>query len=293
MSIENSVGRAFAPGHITGFFEIHDDPDPRRKGSTGCGIVLDGGIDAIVTPGEEKTEIFLDGVSVKADTTLSLIGQLVDFPVHVECTSSIPIGCGFGASAAGALSTAYALNDAFSLGLTSNQLVEAVHIAEVSNGSGMGDVEGQYFGGVPIRKAPGCPPYGVLDRVPSPSFEVHCIVLGELSTGSVLNDDGLMSEINSAGRSALRSLLSLPTVTNFMEVSKQFTVKCGLASDRAMDAIEAVGAAGGMASQAMLGDTVFVCSVEDAKEDVLEVLSTFAEVTTYKVTSSYHHPGYF
>ncbi|KGK97941.1 pantothenate kinase [Methanococcoides methylutens] len=291
MSIESSVGKAFAPGHITGFFEIHDDPDPRRKGSTGCGVVIDGGIAAIVTPGEEKTEISLDGVSVNADTTRSLIEQIVDLPVHVECTSSIPIGCGFGASAAGALSTAYALNDAFSLGLTSNQLVEAVHIAEVSNGSGMGDVEAQYFGGVPIRKVPGCPPYGVLDRVPSPSFEVHCIVLGELSTGSVLNDGGFMREINSAGRSALRSLLSRPTIANFMELSKQFTLKCGLASDRVIDAIEAVGAAGGMASQAMLGETVFACSDGSVKEDVLEALSTFAEVTTYNVTSCYQHPG--
>ncbi|WP_135605041.1 pantoate kinase [Methanococcoides sp. NM1] len=293
MSIKSPVGRAFAPGHITGFFEIYDDPDPRRKGSTGCGVVIDGGIDTVVTKGVEHTEVFLDGVSVKADTTCSLIEQLVDFPVHVNCTSSIPIGCGFGASAAGSLSAAYALNDAFSLGLTSNQLVETVHIAEVSNGSGMGDVEGQYFGGVPIRKVPGCPPYGVLDRVPSPSFEVHCIVLGELSTGSVLNDDGLMRDINSAGRSALRSLLSRPTVTNFMEISKQFTVKCGLASDRVMDAIEAVGAAGGMASQAMLGETVFACSVEETKKDVVDALSTFAEVTTYNVTSCYEHPVKF
>lgn len=293
MSNESSVGRAFAPGHITGFFEIYDDPDPRRKGSTGCGIVLDGGIDTIVTAGVEDTEVFLDGDPVKAETTCSLIEQLVDFSVHVKCTSSIPIGCGFGASAAGSLSTAYALNDAFSLGLTSNQLVEAVHIAEVSNGSGMGDVEGQYFGGVPIRRTPGCPPYGVLDRVPSPSFEVHCIVLGEVPTDSVLNDDGLMGDINSAGRSALRSLLSRPTVANFMELSKQFTVKCGLASDRVMDAIEAVDAAGGMASQAMLGETVFACSLEEAKEDVIEVLSTFGKVTTYKVTSSYQHPGHF
>ncbi|WP_445474644.1 pantoate kinase [Methanococcoides methylutens] len=290
MSIESSVGRAFAPGHITGFFEIHDDPDPRRKGSTGCGVVLDKGIDSIVRKGVENTEVFLDGVLVKAETTRSLIEQLVNFPVHVYCTSSIPIGCGFGASAAGSLSTAYALNDAFSLGLTSNQLVEAVHIAEVSNGSGMGDVEGQYFGGIPIRRTPGCPPYGILDRVPSPSFEVHCVVLGELSTGSVLNDDGLMRQVNSAGRYALRSLLSRPTVSNFMELSKEFTLKCGLASDRVIDAIEAVDAVGGMASQAMLGETVFACSAERVKMDVVEMLSNFGEVTTYKVTSCYQHP---
>ena len=290
MLTERSEGSAFVPGHITGFFEIHDNPDPRRKGSTGCGIVVDGGINSTVTGDVDETEVFLDGIPVKAETTRSAIEQLIDFPVRVECTSSIPVGCGFGASAAGALSTAYALNDAFSLGLSSNQLVEAVHIAEVSNGSGMGDVEGQYFGGLPIRMSPGCPPYGALDRVPAPTFEIHCIVLGELSTGSVLNDPGIMKELNSAGRSALRSLLSYPTLVNFMELSKQFTVKCGLASDRVMDAIEAVDSVGGMASQAMLGETVFACSFEESEGDVLEVLSTFGEVTTYKVTSSYQHP---
>lgn len=290
MLTESSVGRAFAPGHITGFFEIHDDPDPRRKGSTGCGIVIDGGIDAVVTAEVAESEVILDGVPVRAETTRSLIEQLVDLPVRVECISSIPIGCGFGASAAGALSTAYALNDALSLGLTSNELVEAVHIAEVNNGSGMGDVEGQYFGGVPIRRSPGCPPYGVLDRVPSPSFEVHCVVLGELSTGCVLSDPGIMKELNSAGRSALSDLLSRPTVPNFMELSKKFTLRCGLASERVLDAIEAVDSAGGMASQAMLGETVFACSGEGLKEDVLKVLSTFGEVTTYKVKSSYQHP---
>ncbi|MEL4305453.1 pantoate kinase [Methanococcoides sp. LMO-2] len=290
MLTESSAGRAFAPGHITGFFEIHDDPDPRHKGSTGCGIVIDGGIDTVVTGDTENTEIFLDGIPVRAETTRSVIGQLVDFPVRVECTSSIPIGCGFGASAAGALSTAYALNDAFSLGMTSNQIVEAVHVAEVTNGSGMGDVEGQYFGGIPIRRSPGCPPHGVLDRVPSPSFNVHCIVLGELSTGSVLSDPVIMKDVNSAGSSALRDLLSRPTVENFMVLSKQFTLKCGLASDRVMEAIEAVDSAGGMASQAMLGETVFACSFDDAEEDVIEVLSTFGKVTTYRVTSSYQHP---
>jgi len=146
MSTEGSVGRAFAPGHITGFFEIHNDPLPQKRGSTGCGLVLDGGIETTVSECVDMTEIFLDGIPVVAETTRAVVDKLVDFPVKVSCTSSIPIGCGFGASAAGALSVAYALNEAFSLGLTSNQLLETAHVAEVTNGSGMGDVEGQSQG---------------------------------------------------------------------------------------------------------------------------------------------------
>ena len=137
------TARSFVPGHITGFFAVHDDPDPRKKGSTGCGMVLDAGIWTIVFPGVEKTEVLLDGNPVCGETIISVIEQLTDIPVKVECSSSIPVGCGFGASAAGALSTAYALNEALDLGMTSNRLLEIAHIAEVSTGGGMGDVEGQ------------------------------------------------------------------------------------------------------------------------------------------------------
>lgn len=285
MSTEGSVGRAFAPGHITGFFEIHNDPLPQKRGSTGCGLVLDGGIETTVSECVDMTEILLDGIPVVAETTRAVVDKLVDFPVKVSCTSSIPIGCGFGASAAGALSVAYALNEAFSLGLTSNQLLETAHVAEVTNGSGMGDVEGQSQGGIPIRLSAGCPPYGKLDRVPSPPFEIFCVVLGELSTGSILEDRTIMNEINSAGREALRSLLSKPTLKNFMLLSKQFTLRCGLASERLLDAIEAVDAIGGLSSQAMLGDTVFAFSGAASREEVIGSLKEFGDVITYNVGS--------
>ncbi|WP_305063930.1 pantoate kinase [Methanococcoides sp.] len=285
MSTEGSVGRAFAPGHITGFFEIHNDPLPQKRGSTGCGLVLDGGIETTVSECVDMTEIFLDGIPVVAETTRAVVDKLVDFPVKVSCTSSIPIGCGFGASAAGALSVAYALNEAFSLGLTSNQLLETAHVAEVTNGSGMGDVEGQSQGGIPIRLSAGCPPYGKLDRVPSPPFEIFCVVLGELSTGSILEDRTIMNEINSAGREALRSLLSKPTLKNFMLLSKQFTLRCGLASERLLDAIEAVDAIGGLSSQAMLGGTVFAISGAASREEVIGSLKEFGDVITYNVGS--------
>lgn len=285
MSTEGPVGRAFAPGHITGFFEIHDDPLPQKRGSTGCGLVLDVGIETAVSECVGMTKIILDGIPVLAETTRAVVEQLVDFPVKVSCTSSIPIGCGFGASAAGALSVAYALNEAFSLGLTSNQLLEAAHIAEVTNGSGMGDAEGQSQGGIPIRLSAGCPPYGKLDRVPSPPFEIFCVVLGELSTDSILEDSAIMDEINSAGRESLCSLLSKPTLENFMQLSKEFTLRCGLSSERLLDAIEAVDAIGGMSSQAMLGDTIFAVSGTASKEAVMGSLKEFGDVITYNVGS--------
>lgn len=283
MSSKASAGGAFVPGHITGFFEIHDDPLPQKKGSAGCGLVIDGGVETTVRECVGHTEILLNGAPVRAETTRSVVEQLVDIPVLVNCSSSIPIGCGFGASAAGALSVAYALNDAFSLGLTSDKLVEAAHIAEVSTGGGMGDVEGQSQGGIPIRLSAGCPPYGKFDNILSPPFEIFCVVLGELSTSSVLEDSSVMGDINAAGSDALRSLLLRPTLENFMFLSKQFTLKCGLASERLLDAIELVDSIGGMASQAMLGDTIFALSDTCSKEELISSLEEFGDVLTYNV----------
>ena len=281
MSTEGVKARAFAPGHITGFFEIHDNENPRNKGSTGCGIALDRGIETTVTV-SDRTEITLNGKTMEAETTRTLIEMLTDKTVKVESRADIPIGCGFGASGAGGLSTGYALNQALSLALSANQITEAAHIAEVRNGSGLGDVVAQANGGIAIRTKPGAPGFGALDRIPSGNLEVYFIVLGELSTRSVLEDMDSVSRINSAGHEALKELLKRPTIENFMSLSRNFAASTQLASDRALDVIEAMETEDCMASQAMLGDTVFAIG-KDGKR-VHDTLSEFGEVMKYGVS---------
>ncbi len=283
-----AVAKAFAPGHITGFFAIHDDTDPRKKGSTGCGIVLDHGVHtSVCCDGSIRaTQIVLNGSVVRAETTRSVIEMLTDTPVMVECMSNIPLGCGFGASAAGALSTAYALDQVLGLGRTSDQLVEAAHVAEVINGSGLGDVEAQAHGGVVIRTHAGSPNFGSVERITTGSFDVHCVVLGELSTCSVLESPALVKRINSFGKDALKRLLERPTVERFMELSREFAFGTELVSNRVIDIIEAVEAAGGCASQAMLGNTVFAIAEDACRAEVLSCLGEFGDVLSYKVASS-------
>ena len=77
----------------------------------------------------------------------------------------------------------------------------------------------------------------------------------------------------------MKELLKRPTFTNFMQLSRRFTVQSGLASDWALQAIEAVEAAGGMASMIMLGDAVFAFGGTGA-----EALKSFGEVHTTTIS---------
>jgi len=274
---------AFALAHITGFFAAKPDPDPVKAGSVGCGLCLETGVTARVIIGTTGTM----GTTNTADTTsktstpditgsgalIRLNGEQIDLPTveyvvesllgagHSQCVvdlaADVPLGYGFGVSGAAALATALAVNADQGQGLTMEQAAAVAHSAEVVNRTGMGDVTGQYTGGLVIRTAAGAPGVGAVKKVPVDAMEVSWVCMGEISTSSVLEDEKTMEKINILGQRALKGMLKRPGVEHFMSLSRDFSFDTGLVSSRAADAIEAVEAAGGLASMAMLGDTVF------------------------------------
>lgn len=254
--MQHKISKAFAPAHISGIFIIDIKKDPVLSGSMGCGICLKDGALTEVQPSKE-TIIRINGAVSQAPTTLSAIRLLTAEPVLVETALSIPIGAGFGASGAGALSAVLALNEALSMDMTLKDLAGAAHCAEVTNRTGLGDVTGMTFGGMVVRKKAGAPFLGVIDMIPCRDTAVSWISFNEISTKSVLTDELKKKGINMAGKSRFKELLNKPTLENFMIQSAAFAKDIQLMSPRVEDAIEAVEAAGGFASQAMLGDTVF------------------------------------
>ncbi|MFH0903577.1 MAG: pantoate kinase [Methanobacteriota archaeon] len=270
ISFSQNSARAFAPAHISGIFIIDIKKDPIHSGSMGAGICLEDGAVTSVRPAKETT-IKINGDVCEASTTLSTIKLLTKKPVFVETALNIPIGAGFGASAAGALSTALAVNKALSLNMTFNDMAKAAHIAEVKNRTGLGDVAGMTCGGIDIRKHAGIPPVGIIDRVPCTDEIISWVCFGEISTKSILSDDIKKKSINKAGRFRLKELLKKPTIDNFFLQSCAFAKEIDLMSPRVRDAIEAVEAAGGIASQAMLGDTVFAINDRGALSEFKNV----------------------
>jgi pantoate kinase len=258
--------RAYAPSHITGFFAAHRDDDPMRAGSVGCGLCLEAGAWTAVTAAVE-TEILLNGTLAEAPVSRFVVDRLAKKPVRVATELEMPLGSGFGASGAGALGCAYALNAFFELGLTANQAASVAHAAEVTNRTGLGDVAAQNAGGLVIRLQPGAPGKGEVDRIPISPQEVCCVVRGPLSTARILSDAAVMKEVNHAGTACLKELLRRPTLKEFMRLSRDFALQTGLASPWTRDAMEAVEAGGGMASMVMLGEAIFSFGAAEALKE--------------------------
>jgi pantoate kinase len=248
--------KAFVPSHITGFFAAHRDADPLKSGSIGCGLNLSLGATTSVEAAD-KTEILLNGRPDEAPVSSMVVEKLAKSPVCVSTQLDMPLGSGFGASGAGSLGCAFALNALFNLGLTANQAAAVAHVAEVSFRTGLGDVIAQNTGGLVVRLEPGAPGRGIVDRIPVPPLQVHYVVKGPISTKEVLSDEKVMKAVNQKGRSCLKELLKRPTLAEFMRLSKHFSLQTCLASDWAKDVIEAVEREGGTASMIMLGDAVF------------------------------------
>ena len=279
--MEKNFALAFSPAHISGIFVIDIKKEPALSGSMGAGICLEDGAVTKVSAAEQTT-VKINGAASEAPTTLTAIKLLTSQPVLVDTVLSVPVGCGFGASGAGALSTALALNEALSLNLTLNELGRAAHIAEVMNRTGLGDVTGQTFGGIVLRKKAGAPFVGNIDKIPCGDTTISWVSFGEISTKSVLSDDLKKKTINEAGKSRLKELLKKPTLPNFFCQSNAFAKEIELMSPKVKEAIEAVEAAGGLASQAMLGDTVFAINDSGA-------LSEFGEVHNSRISNAGAH----
>ncbi len=244
--------RAFVPGHVTGFFTSEPDPDPARAGSRGGGLALTDGVTVTVSGGDP--ELVVDGERIEVEAVERVLGTLgVDGQAAVRADSDLPVGTGFGVSGALALGTALAANAAFGCRHTENELVTVAHAAEVEAGTGLGDVVAQHRGGVPLRLEPGGPAVNDIDAIPARP-RVEYLVLGELDTASILAD--ATDTLTEAGQRALATVRADPTLSTFMDASRQFSREANLLTEPVREVIADVSAVGGSPAMAMLGETV-------------------------------------
>jgi len=277
---------AFSPGHITGFFVIKDKKeDIRKKGSLGAGLCLSKGVITTVSirkSGKQKIEIFLNNKKSRAEVTRFVAKKFLGekkYYVVIKTTFQLPVSQGFGMSGASALSTGLALNKALKLNLPFNKIVEIAHESEIFNKTGLGDVVAESAGGAEIRVKEGLPPYGTLRKIKGNRDVVLCVLGKGMKTKTVLSSPEQKRKINRYGDVCMKKLMSNIKIENFFHLSYDFALKTGLANKKIIKAIEE-SKNYGMASQAMLGNSVF--AVGNTKK-LVKTLKNFGNVYICRV----------
>jgi len=241
--------KAFAPGSVTAAFAPAGSGDE----SMGASFAIEDGVVASVTRADESA-VAVDGEPTDFEP-VELALDALDVSARVDLGPAVPIGCGFGASGAATLATALAADEAFDLGRTREELVAVAHRAEVRAGTGLGDVFVQDLGGLVVGDG--------TDRWRVPGeAAVEYDSFGGIATEELLGDDELMARIERAGTRTLDALPAEPSFPELTRAAWSFAEATGLPTPRVRETVVAVEDAGGHASMAMVGETVFAVGVE-------------------------------
>ncbi len=308
----------FVPSHITGFFSIFENENPLLKGSLGAGVLLDKGVITEIDEAKESNDlsILINGKKDEYNEVIILKTiELMDKELNKEenkfnlekialnQTIQVPIGCGFGTSAASAIGTAICINEYFNLGLSIEECGQYAHLAEVSLGTGLGDVIAELSKGIVLRTKVGAPDYGeaksivphekegfgVFESLKS-DFYVITKSLGEISTASIIEnekhkkvitdvgleiqeefnkkDDGIVigSKFKNKFNVAVDSEFNEEeTIKKFMKSSLSFAKRTHLINDDLLQIVHQLHGKVLGSSMAMLGNTVFAIANEDQK----------------------------
>lgn len=255
-----SHATAFCPANISLIFETYDAEPPHGRGSLGVGITLDKGVTAQVSrlAPDSASEVIVAGKHWEFPTVRSVLASLTGDPLRVEIDAGFPFGCGFGMSGASALATALAVDSLLGLRLDRHVLGMAAHLAEVSNATGLGDVGGQFNGGIMIKTRRHEPL--LVENLPLTATTLHYRIHGPISTAGVINSREKLLHINRAGHDAMAEIRQVGialTLERLFQISHQFALGSGLLQSPAVAAdIAAAQAAGHTATMIMLGEAV-------------------------------------
>ncbi len=258
--------RAFAPGHVTGVFLPDTDArDPRARGSRGAGLVLDRGVTASATwtPGRRpRLEVRSDlshPLSISEDVARRLLGASVG-TLRVELAHDLPVGEGFGTSAAGAVATALA--SASVLGRSERRAIETAHLADLFGGGGLGGVAAIFGGGLEVRRRAGVPPFGEVVHRRGRVRLVIGVVGPALATPGILGDPRRLARIRRAAAGLVPASGRL-SVEEFSTVSQRFTDRVRFASPALRSALHELRRRGLPAAQAMFGESFFTLATSE------------------------------
>lgn len=260
----------FVPAHITGFFTIEDHYVDLKKGSLGVGFLLSKGV---ITTLESCDSLEIN-INQGSDVIIREVLKIfeIEYPLKITQDIQLPIGAGFGTSAASALSLSLAINEFFNLGYSQDLCGQIAHKVEINLGGGLGDVIAQTGCGLVLRTMPGAPGVGEIKTFIFDGY-VACKSFGNMSTGDIVNDFNYKELISKYGQKYVDLFKKNPSLDNFLKFSYEFSYKTDLITDEVKSMIDYVNSKHDIlgSSMAMLGNTIFVFSKNKEDLEKLEI----------------------
>jgi pantoate kinase len=202
------------PLNVSGVWYPVIRPETRTSGSIGISLTLEPPLVAEVCKSGNASVVY-NGTEVNLPH-LERLKRLGD----LKLIANSVVGLGYGYGLSGAVSLAYALAAAELYNLRKEIVLDAAHEAEVMNGTGLGDVTSEYFGGgLVYRESPGSPTVAKVRTFPAEgvvcSKPVEVIPTSRIITKK---ENALL---------LIQEFLKSPSLPKFFEVSKEFSREFG------------------------------------------------------------------
>jgi pantoate kinase len=200
--------------------------------------------------------------------------------ISLEQTVETPIGSGFGASGAGAVSAVYAVAAAANIKATKGELALFAHKAEIIESTGLGTVSVVYdSAGAGAITVPGKPGAAEFVNVEVPMGTR--IVTGSFAPfdkKDALTSKRISQRINSLGRNALNNFLADPSLETLAGQGEYFSKHLGLESPEVKKMIKTAKSSGAThASQNMIGYSVHAVVDSDSAARVASALRSLSK----------------
>lgn len=284
---------AFAPATITNFFAVHHDQKSRdlsHAGATGGGYMLSKGVTTSATILDEDRgrllEVVVNGdANYDARTTRKAMELLfrdsgrAPRRMRLEQRVQVPIGHGFGASAASALSAVFATSAVLGLSLSKEQVAFFAHAAEIEQQTGLGTVSAAYDGvGAGVIFEPGAPGVARFRNVKvPPGVRVVTASLAPFHNDQLLSSKSVVERVNKLGTEALSRVMADPTLECLAESGEWFSENLGLMRPEVKTLVRAAKSAGAThASQNMIGHAMHALAFEEDADRVAAALASYS-----------------
>ncbi len=232
--------------------------------------------------GEGRIEVIVDGdPKYRATTTRKAVELLFadrGWPkgtLTLEQSMGVPVGYGFGASAAAAISGVYATAAAMGLRLAKRELAYYAHVADIVEQTGLGTVSVTYDGtGAGVITRAGAPGVSKFLNVEYPSgTRIVTASLAPFKKSDAISRRDTVRRINELGDKARRRVTASPNLETLASEGERFSEGLGLMTPEVRDLVKLAKASGAShASQNMIGYAVHALTTAARAEAVAATL---------------------